>query len=147
MTWSYIAGFFDGEGSITHNGKGFRITIAQTNMEVLDEIKFFVGAGNIISVTKRHPHWKDSWVYNISTQKEIYKFLLNVLPFLIVKKALAQKTIPLLRGVVVKQESRKEKREDLIKKTKKLREQGLTYRQIGSRLDIDFGHARRMTFR
>ncbi|HPA25214.1 MAG TPA: LAGLIDADG family homing endonuclease [bacterium] len=45
MTWNYVAGFFDGEGSITKNGSGFRITIVQTNKEVLEEIKKFIQLG------------------------------------------------------------------------------------------------------
>lgn len=48
MTWEYIAGFFDGEGSICHNGKGYRVTIVQTNQEVLDDIVQFSGVGSVI---------------------------------------------------------------------------------------------------
>ena len=58
MNWSYIAGFFDGEGSVAHNGKGFRITIAQTDLEILNLIKDFTGVGHVIEVTKRKKHWK-----------------------------------------------------------------------------------------
>ncbi len=54
MDWSYIAGFFDGEGNfkigrikitkgkIAHQ---LQIRITNTNKEVLEEIKRFVGYG------------------------------------------------------------------------------------------------------
>ncbi len=48
MTWNYVVGFFDGEGSITKNGSGFRITIVQTNKEVLEEIKKFIQLGGVL---------------------------------------------------------------------------------------------------
>ncbi len=147
MTWAYIAGFFDGEGSITNNGKGFRITIAQTNQEVLEKIRDFVGAGYVIAVAKRREHWKDSWVYYISSQQDILRFLLGIFMFLVVKKKLAVKTIPILETVVKKQKERQIKNIYLIQNSKKLREDGLTYREIGRKLGIDFGHARRLTMK
>jgi len=45
MNWSYIAGFFDGEGSIvpiSSNGKSYRVSIAQSNKEVLELMAEFL---------------------------------------------------------------------------------------------------------
>lgn len=86
MTWQYIAGFFDGEGSFCHNGKGFRITISQTDENVLNEIKKFTGLGNVIKVTKRRDHWKDAWVYYIAKQEDVLTFTQNTTEYLLVKK-------------------------------------------------------------
>lgn len=85
MNWQYIAGFFDGEGTITHNGKGFRITIPQTNELVLQKIRLFAGYGNIIYNPKRKSYWSDGWTYYIAKQSEVYKFLMKIKPFLVVK--------------------------------------------------------------
>lgn len=147
MTWMYIAGFFDGEGSLVHNGKGFRISIAQANEVVLLEIKEFIGFGNIIKVKKRQAHWKDSWVYCIAKQENVLKFINNVKDHLIVKKNIVTSAIPRLKVTL----SRIAKRENLkVKRTfivKQLRDNGLTYRAIGRKVGIDFGYARRLVIK
>ncbi len=67
MDWNYIAGFFDGEGSILkHDPTNYRISIPQTNEEVLQKIKTFSNMGNIFKTRKRKEHWKDSWVYSVA---------------------------------------------------------------------------------
>ncbi len=80
MTREYVAGFFDGEGSPAKSGNGFRISIPQTNLEVVGAIKAFSGVGTICIPIKRQSHWKDSWIFS----------------FLIVKKDLALKILPKL---------------------------------------------------
>ena len=144
MTWEYIAGFFDGEGSITYNGKGYRISIAQTNKEVFDKMLRSIGCGMIFEVKKRREHWKQSWVYYIAKQEDVLYFLVTCLPFLIVKKTLAQKTIRVLRKNILVTKKRKKLRISRIAQAKILRNRGLTYRAIGKHLNIDFGYARQL---
>lgn len=144
MTWEYIAGFFDGEGSITYNGKGFRITISQTNKEVLEKIKNFTGKGKIFETYKRQKHWKDAWVYYIAKQEEVYYFLINVQKNLIVKAGLAGKTIPNLKKILDNQKIKSNRRKMITQVAKRLRKQGLTYRQIGRKLEVDYGYVRRL---
>ncbi len=144
MNWSYIAGFFDGEGSITHNGKGFRVTIPQTSEPVLQKIKSFASYGNIIYNPRRKSHWSDGWTYYIAKQSEVYKFLLKIKPFLIVKSAVVNKTIPELKEILNQQKLKKKICIYRKQKGGKLRRKGLTYREIGKQLGIDWGHARRI---
>lgn len=144
MTWQYIAGFFDGEGSLTHNKKGYRITISQTDKSVLQEIKYFSYCGKIFKNKKRKPHWKDSWVFYIAKQEDILHFLLKIYPFLITKKSLVKMVIPDLRIQTNLIKDKKDKVENLKKEIVMLRNQGSTYREIGEKLNIDFGHARRL---
>jgi len=147
MAWSYIAGFFDGEGSLVHNKKGFRIFITQTNQEVLEKIKTFTNFGYVIKISKRKPHWKDSWLYFIAKQEDIYQFLISTSSLLIVKKELILKAIPQLKDALFKQQQRKKKFYRRIKMSKKLREKGYSYRKIGKILKIDFGYARRLSLK
>ncbi|MDP3004156.1 MAG: LAGLIDADG family homing endonuclease [Candidatus Azambacteria bacterium] len=144
MNWRYIAGFFDGEGTIAHNGKGFRITIPQTNELVLQKIKLFVGSGNIIYIPKRKSHWSDSWVYYLARQSEVYKFLLRINPFLIVKNNAVKRVIPKLKIILDQQKSKRKTYFYRKQKGKKLRQKGLAYREIGRQLGIDWGYARRL---
>lgn len=144
MNWPYIAGFFDGEGTIAHNGKGFRITIPQTNELVLQRIKSFAGYGNIIYVPKRKIHWSDGWTYYIAKQSEVYKFLLKIKPFLVVKSNAVNKTLPKLEKILNQQKLKRKTYIYRKQKGKKLRQKGLTYREIGKQLGIDWGYMRRL---
>lgn len=144
MNWSYIAGFFDGEGSLTHNGKGYRIYIAQANEEVLIDIQRFFKSGHIIKVKKRKIYWKDSWVFYISKQENIYRFILHIAPYLIVKKQLVDRILPTLKKNMEIQHQKRLALDKRKKLAKELRNKGLSYRTIGRKLSIDWGYARRL---
>ena len=144
MNWDYIAGFFDGEGSITDYKRKCRVTITQTNKEVLERIRSFAEVGSVAEITKRKSHWKDSWVYYISKQTDLLKFLNGVVPRLMVKRKLAQNAIVVLEYKLRGREVRRQKLFLRMQKARKLRKQGLSYRDIGKALNIDFGHARRI---
>jgi len=144
MNWDYIAGFFDGEGSVTDYKRKCRVTITQTNQEVLERIRRFAGVGSIAEITKRKSHWKDSWVYYISKQIDLLKFLNGVVPRLVVKRKLARNAIVVLEYKLQKREVRRQELSLRMHKARELRKQGLPYRDIGKALNIDFGHARRI---
>ncbi len=144
MEWRYIAGFFDGEGSLGHNGKGFRITIPQANLEVLRAIQQYCDVGDIIKVTKRKPHWKDSWVYYISTQKEVYYFLQKIKPWVIVKHSLVERVLGELREYLKLVAIRKRLVKKRVERSIQLRRRGLTYREIGRRVEADHSYIRRL---
>mgnify|MGYP001559549630 CR=1 FL=1 len=144
MNWDYIAGFFDGEGALCKYGRRFRVSISQTNKEVLEEIRDFVSIGYVCEITKRKPHWKDAWVYFIAKQSDVYRFLIKIRPKLILKKKLAGEAIIIINTnlkEIKKEVARLEKR---VVKAKQLRQKGLPYRAIGKELKIDFGYARRL---
>ncbi len=144
MNWSYIAGFFDGEGSVAHNGIGFRISIPQTNEEVLKSIRNFVGFGFIIKIKKRKKHWKDCWTYYIASKKDVYCFLQQILPHLIVKKDIALEAMGKLEKQLSDMQDKKELHDKRKNAAKFLRSKGWDYRKIGKELKIDWGYARRL---
>ena len=148
MTWEYIAGFFDGEGSLTHNGKGFRITIPQTNEEVLDSIRNFTKAGFVMHITKRKAHWKESWTYYIAAQKDVYDFLMQIKKFVIVKKANVLAVLPELKYNIEQQRLRQDKSLQRRAQAVALREKGLSYWRIGLEMGgLDRGYIRRIILR
>jgi len=144
MNWSYIAGFFDGEGSVTHNGKGYRITVPQTNEDVLNKIRDFTGVGHVIKLRKREIHWKDSWLYYIANKKDVCRFLNKAGPYLVVKQKKALLAIKHLKKELVIMKERKRIYGMRKKQAKELRLKGLDYRTIGKKLKIDWGYARRL---
>lgn len=144
MDWRYIAGFIDGEGTISARNNRFRITITQTNKEVLEAIRSFTQCGNVVEITKRKAHWKDSWVYFISKRENIHKFLIKIFPYLIVKKAEAGYAISKLKMELIKMKQKEEESEERKHLAKLLRNNGWSYRKIGKKLRIDWGYARRL---
>ena len=145
MNWSYIAGFFDGEGSITHNsGIGFRISIPQTNEEVLNEIRNFAKVGNIIALKKRRAHWSDSWIYYIANKKDVCMFLEKMLPYLVLKKIPVQTVVNSLKKQILEIKKRKRLHDTRKSKAKLLKLRGWNYRKIAKKLKMDWGYARRL---
>lgn len=92
MNWDYIAGFFDGEGNIHLNTirdkkeenklKGLEILcrIYNTNKEILEQIRVFLGFGNIYK--KKH----DVFELVISKKEQTNFFLRNIQGKTILKK-------------------------------------------------------------
>lgn len=144
MNWDYIAGFFDGEGALVRHGKGFRISITQANLEILEQIRDFSSMGHVCEITKRKPHWSDSWVYFIAKQSDVYKFLEKVQSRVVLKQNLAREAISIIGNNLKEIEEKRLRLEETIKAAKRLRKKGLPYRAIGRELGIDFGYARRL---
>lgn len=96
MTKQYLAGFFDGEGTVSINNEKIRLTIPQTNEKVLLEVLNLIGGGSVKPLKKRKEHWKDAWVYNSNSNKISLIALKLIYPYLIVKKDIAKKAISIL---------------------------------------------------
>jgi LAGLIDADG-like domain len=102
MTWAYITGFFDGEGSIATSRKAvggrFRIQIVQSEKNggelLLTEIRDFLLARGICSnIHHYHGHKCPMFVLYINQIRSTKNFLLQTFPYLRVKRAMAQDVI------------------------------------------------------
>ena len=103
MTWQYIAGFFDGEGNVNTSasrGRSWAVRIVQTETNVLNRIAKFLEEHNIEShlyhsykASQYKKANKDLWCLQLTGESNVNQFLAGVLPFLIVKKPLAQDII------------------------------------------------------
>ena len=102
ISWQYLAGFLDGEGSIgtTRTGKlrnvVGRVTIANTDHAILELIKSQFGG----TITRRERGNKPGWrpFCSISwTNRSALSLLEGVLPYLILKRAQAELCIQLIR--------------------------------------------------
>ena len=94
MDWNYIAGFFDGEGSISFKVKGktpfYVVCIANTNREILEEIQKFLREKGINSHLYSRP--SAQYIY-ISKQSDMLKFLRRIKPFIFIKLPKAKELI------------------------------------------------------
>lgn len=144
MDWSYIAGFFDGEGSLNHKKNLYRVCITQTDFDVLKAIQEFSLVGYVVVITKRKSHWKDAWLYYIASQKDVYLFLKNIQDKLYVKKELVRTCLPKIEKNIENIQRKKALHVHRTIEAVRLRKKGFTYRAIGKQLQIDFGYARRL---
>ena len=82
MTWGYIAGFFDAEGSVSYvkSAGRYRITFTNRAMWLLEAIRVFMGFGKT---------WRDDSIGRlyIDSHMDQLKLAENVLPHAIVKQA------------------------------------------------------------
>lgn len=84
---AYLAGLIDGEGTITlsrrnkDKHRAIVVTIANTELELLDYPKRVIGAGKIISKRTYKPAHTPSFAYNISGRQAL-DLLRQIIPFL-----------------------------------------------------------------
>ena len=92
----WFSGIFDGEGSIIEikpPKKGWRITVGNTNKELLDKITEVVGIGNVsTNPNPKNPKHAQSWCWQINGANA-YLILKQILPWLIVKREKAKKVL------------------------------------------------------
>ena len=96
MSWGYISGFMDAEGSSSASMSKkyvrahdhYVISIAQKNLEILKEIHDFMGYGKLYE----HSDNKGMWNLNIVNHEKQLNFIEHVLPFSIVKKQVLTET-------------------------------------------------------
>ena len=98
---AYMAGFFDGEGTIGLGNRSGRpnqyrvyISIANTNEWIIRWFQFNFG-GHIAFEDKQsqNPNWQDAWRWSITGGQQALKFLQAICPYLILKKLQAELAI------------------------------------------------------
>lgn len=94
MNWSYIAGFFDGEGnlSISHTGKTYHLLVRlySSDINILNMIQEFSRVGKIYHKLKDNGDHSNMYEFCISNKGDCLYFLENMLPFLLIKKEQAE---------------------------------------------------------
>ena len=105
MNIDYIAGFFDGEGSVAKcsakKSDRYSVTISQTNFDVLDKIRIFFGVGSVYKVKKRKSHWKDAWIYRTTNRNDTLQVLKKLESYLLLKKEIANEAINYIENYVL----------------------------------------------
>jgi hypothetical protein len=95
---AYIAGFFDGEGSIViRKHKKYKnkiypqviLDFCQKDICVLLFIKNYLNCGHIYHIRKKG-NSGEHWDYQITKKKDVFKVLSSLEPYLTIKKSKAQ---------------------------------------------------------
>jgi len=73
---------YEGEGCLEQtSSKGFRISIASTDLDVLEKIQAFVG-GTINPLKRYQDHHKQAWKWRLGRKEAVSNLLSQMLPLL-----------------------------------------------------------------
>lgn len=95
MNWSYIAGYFDGEGHVSmHGTKRKNLTHAllwhNTHRESLEAMRDFMDAGHIHSKKQAAHQNKPGYILSVVRRADLLRILENLIPRLIIKRKEAE---------------------------------------------------------
>jgi len=99
MSWQYIAGFFDGEGSVVRRKDESRdtyiLSICNTNLEILEKIRDFMGCGRIFvdKRSKQNPKHSTRYQLRINAYKDVIRVASKIAPFSFIKRELLEEAI------------------------------------------------------
>jgi hypothetical protein len=141
VEWSFVAGFFDGEGNVANRMRGkssnpyWQLQFSNTNLEVLRAIRNFLGTGNIYEVKPKPPGKKVCYSLRIYGARPIVKVADSMLPFAIVKKP---QLLKLRKAIRSHQSSKFKPGFSLLppEELEALYTSGLSTRAIGKRLGV-----------
>jgi intein/homing endonuclease len=114
MSWQYLAGFLDGEGTIVvrdelqassdHIRRRYRVALYQNNSEVLLEIQEFLAKYKITShlyvVNRKDARHNRGHVLEIRGAGLAYRLLLKIEPYLRVKEQEADQAIRFINELI-----------------------------------------------
>ena len=96
----YFAGIVDGEGCINWDEKRhvYRLHVANTDTNLMEWLKERIGMGSYYQEVRheKKPHWKDAYVFVISSVTDLLGILKAIEPHLIIKRDKAREAIKLL---------------------------------------------------
>ena len=101
----YLAGFFDGEGSIgvykrkdAHKPK-FSVVVVNTNKQAITLFREFFQVGKIYPHRKNETHYKDSWRWIVAGRHEVEGVLKKLVGHLSVKQRDAEIALNIIRMI------------------------------------------------
>jgi hypothetical protein len=108
ITWAYVAGFFDGEGSVLKDRRGgdrwitFAVVFYQSNRLVLDKIaEFFAEAAIPCRVySYRSSRDREAFALRVCGKENVFNVLDGMGPFLIVKRDKAGEAVDYILNTV-----------------------------------------------
>ena len=78
----WLAGWLEGEGSITWDSKGVpKVCVEATDKDVVEKGGRLMGAGAIQFSKRKQPHHKDTWVVRVRGKKAIL-LMLDLYPYM-----------------------------------------------------------------
>ena len=104
MDWSYVAGYFDGEGTVRLNEvpsrPGYLLTglsWANTHLESLEAIRDFISCGTIRPKARRE-HYRPGYELVVNRADDVLRVGEQMLPHLIIKRARLKEMLEFVHG-------------------------------------------------
>lgn len=130
---AWLAGFFDGEGSIYVPQYGVEISVSNTERKIIVAIQKHTGVGRLIETRFDRENWKTKYTWRVRRYEEVEPVLKLMLPFLTIKKDKAK--IALARIGAKNEETRKRLRRNA--RIVRLRDKGLRHFEIAAKMKIE----------
>lgn len=89
ISWDYVAGFFDADGSINKRKRrpcSWGIDFVNTNRDVLEEIRKFIKAGHIYTKKDKRDNHKQAYYLGFRRHKSVLRVVKELAKRCIVKK-------------------------------------------------------------
>ncbi len=77
----YLAGFFEGDGSLSRNGNGLQLAVSCTDQDTIDKYYKTFG-GYIRKTTKNDPYWKPLYHWRVTEKSEVERITNLLRPYL-----------------------------------------------------------------
>jgi hypothetical protein len=100
---AWLAGFFDGEGSLgvynRRNRKGGKVfpsyvlSVPNTYKPALEKCKQLTTAGNVCNKPYTQENHKPQWVWRVYSQRNVIDVLTQLLPYLVIKREKAEEML------------------------------------------------------
>ncbi len=104
LTWEYLAGYFDGRGSLWDHQRGrgrgwtHRLRIPSYDFDMLVELQQLMGQGSIAGENK--PSGQKYYRLDVDSEIGVRKILQSLLPYLHVKRGLVEEWLRVHGGLV-----------------------------------------------
>jgi hypothetical protein len=105
MDWSYIAGYFDGEGSVRFKAPPSRpnyvltsLSWSNTHLESLEAIQAFIGCGHIQHKLLKYGYTKQGHQLIVNRSEDVLRVGDQMLPHLIIKRQQLQDMLDFVRA-------------------------------------------------
>lgn len=133
---SWVAGLIEGEGSFIVRKYGIVMQCQMTDLDVLQRLQSICG-GSISNMFKRESHHKDSWLWQLSANKA-YNLAKLIFPLMLNRRQGQAKTMmDSWESSLQKRNIIKNERNNRNEKIYKLRNNGLTYREISKIVGLE----------
>lgn len=83
---AWVAGIFEGEGTINFSGSYPQIAVAMTDLDIIERLYKVTEVGTIIMKTKQDPRYKQQWVWGVWNRKDVARILCAIYPLLGVRR-------------------------------------------------------------
>lgn len=131
----WLAGFFDGEGSVYIPRKStlsVGISIGNTNSEVIFAIHKKINIGQVCIIKHENTKWSDTYIWRVRNYRDSGTILKEMLPYLTIKNKIAREAL----GIISRA---KNERELLVSRNEmilSMLSSGLTGRDVAKRIGV-----------